>query len=211
MGGTEAWDNAEQTLAEAMKDIGKEVEIGKGEAAFYGPKLDFMTKDAIGREWQLATIQLDFNQPERFELEYADADGTKKRPVMVHRAILGSVERFMGIMIEHFAGAFPVWIAPVQVRVLNVAERHADYAQTLTVQLRESGLRVECDDSNETVGKKIRNAEHMKIPYVLVVGDKEAGGGELTVRIRGVKDQIAMTQEALVAQITKEAKERKTL
>jgi threonyl-tRNA synthetase len=208
LGGSEAWDAAERTLADAMQGVGKEIEIGTGEAAFYGPKLDFMTKDAIGREWQLATIQLDFNQPERFELEYVDADGTKKRPVMVHRAVLGSVERFMGIMIEHFAGAFPVWIAPVQVRVLNVAERHADYAHALTTQLRDAGLRAECDDSNESVGKKIRNAEHLKIPYTLVVGDKESGGGDLTVRVRGLKDQLTLPQDAFVARILKESRER---
>lgn len=209
LGGPDVWDSAEKTLGDAMKKLGKEVVIGEGEAAFYGPKLDFMTKDAIGREWQLATIQLDFNLPERFGLEYADADGEKKRPVMVHRAILGSVERFMGIMIEHYAGAFPAWLAPVQVRVLNVAERHAEFAQRLTQELRDAGVRAECDDTNETVGKKIRNASAMKVPYALVVGDKESEGGDLTVRIRGQEEQVAMPTQAFINRVLAESKERK--
>jgi threonyl-tRNA synthetase len=208
LGGAEVWENAEQTLADAMKKIGKEIVIGKGEAAFYGPKLDFMTKDAIGREWQLATVQLDFNLPERFQLEYADAEGGKTRPVMIHRAVLGSVERFMGIMIEHFAGAFPAWLAPIQVRVLNVAERHADFAHKLTQQLRDAGLRVECDDTNETVGKKIRNASNMKVPYALVVGDKEADGGDLTVRIRGQEEQVSMSTDAFIERVQTESRDR---
>lgn len=208
LGSAEVWENAEQTLKQVMESVGKTVEVGEGEAAFYGPKLDFMTKDAIGREWQLATIQLDFNLPERFELEYTDTDGAKKRPVMVHRAILGSVERFMGVMIEHFAGAFPVWLSPIQVRVLSVAERHAEYAQTLVRELQAAGLRVECDDSNESVGKKIRNAEGSKVPYALVVGDKEASGEALTVRIRGQKDQIELTKADFIERVLTENKNR---
>jgi threonyl-tRNA synthetase len=208
LGGDEAWDSAEKALAEVMRGVGREVEIGEGEAAFYGPKLDFMAKDAIGREWQLATIQLDFNQPERFGLEYADADGTKKRPIMVHRAILGSVERFMGVLIEHFAGAFPVWLAPVQIAVLPVADRHVDFAQSLARELMDHGLRVEVDASAESVGKKIRNAEKAKYPVMLVVGDKEVEGGQLTVRRRGQAEQEVIEKPLFIEQIMKEVKER---
>lgn len=208
LGEDAVWTDAEATLKKVMDGAGRQVEIGEGEAAFYGPKLDFMTKDAIGREWQLATIQLDFVQPERFGLEYADADGSATRPVMVHRAILGSVERFMGIMIEHFAGAFPVWLSPVQVRVLSVADRHAEYARSLVAALRQAGIRAECDDSNETVGKKIRNAEKEKVPYALVVGDKEQGGGDLTVRVRGEAEQITLSQNAFVARVQQEVADR---
>ncbi|MCE9586595.1 threonine--tRNA ligase [Candidatus Uhrbacteria bacterium] len=208
LGDTAVWDKAEQSLADVMRSVGREVEIGEGEAAFYGPKLDFMTKDAIGREWQLATIQLDFVQPERFGLEYADADSTQKRPVMIHRAILGSVERFMGIMIEHFAGAFPLWLAPVQVRILPVADRHIEFADTLAKELRSQGLRVEVDSSTESVGKKIRNAEKMKLPRMLVVGDKEAEGGPLTVRVRGEADQKTMEKVDFIEECLKSIKAR---
>lgn len=208
LGGDDVWEEAETTLAEVMASVGREVEVGEGEAAFYGPKLDFMTKDAIGREWQLATIQLDFNQPERFGLEYVDSDGEKKRPVMIHRAILGSVERFMGIMIEHYAGAFPLWLAPVQVKILPVADRHNDFAYALAEELKEAGLRVEVDDSTESVGKKIRNAEKMKIPRMLVVGDKEAESGELTVRVRGEQDQSTLSKEAFIKQARTEVEKR---
>jgi len=196
LGEDSVWTMAEQTLSDMMKSIGKEIEVGVGEAAFYGPKLDFMTKDAIGREWQLATIQLDFVQPERFGLEYAAADGTKQRPVMIHRAILGSVERFLGVLIEHYAGAFPVWLAPVQITVLPVADRHADFAYALAKELEAVGMRVEVDGAAESVGKKIRNAEKSKVPVMLVVGDKEVEGGELTVRIRGEADQRTMTKDS---------------
>ncbi len=209
LGGDEAWAVSEKALADVMETVGRAVEIGEGEAAFYGPKLDFMVKDAIGREWQLATIQIDFNQPQRFGLEYTDADGSKKCPVMVHRAILGSVERFMGVLIEHFAGAFPVWLSPVQVVILPVADRHADFAHALRKELEAHELRVEVDDSTESVGKKIRNAEKGKSPVMLVVGDKEVEGGPLTVRRRGEKDQRLVEKAAFIEQILQEMKERK--
>ncbi|MDO8584421.1 MAG: threonine--tRNA ligase, partial [bacterium] len=208
LGSDEVWENAQRLLAEIMVEVGQTVENGEGEAAFYGPKLDFIAKDAIGREWQLATIQLDFNLPERFQLEYTAADGTKQRPVMVHRAILGSVERFMGIVIEHFAGAFPLWLAPVQVAILPVADRHIEFAQTLAKEFRAVGLRVEVDDSPESVGKKIRNAEKMKYPRMLVVGDKEASGEALTVRVRGEKDQQSIEKEAFIKQALEQTKNR---
>lgn len=208
LGGDEAWNFSEKALAEVMKSVGREVEVGEGEAAFYGPKLDFMAKDAIGREWQLATIQLDFNQPERFGLEYTDADGTKKRPVMVHRAILGSVERFMGVLIEHFAGSFPIWLSPVQIAILPVADRHIDFARSLAKDLEQQDFRVEVDESAESVGKKIRNAEKAKYPVMLVVGDKEAEGGPLTVRRRGEKEQEMVEKEMFIEKMVQAVKER---
>ncbi len=201
LGGEEVWARSVATLKKLMEDAGRTVEIGLGEAAFYGPKLDFMATDAIGREWQLATLQLDFNLPERFELEYVDADGTRKRPVMLHRAILGSVERFTAIMIEHFAGAFPLWLAPVQVAVLPVADRHAEAAKALAADLAAADIRTETDDSTESVGKKIRNAEMRKVPCMIVFGDKEQEGGELTIRWRGVKEQQTVKLDAFVAEI----------
>ncbi len=198
LGSDEAWTSAEKTLAEIMKEVGRDAEVGEGEAAFYGPKLDFMAKDAIGREWQLATIQLDFNQPERFGLEYTDADGQKKRPVMVHRAILGSVERFLAVLIEHYAGAFPLWLAPVQVSVLSVSDKFADAAHEIARWLKGAGLRVEIDDSPESVGKKIRSAEKAKIPVALVIGEKEASGQPFTVRVRGEQEQHTLDREQLL-------------
>ena len=204
LGGDEVWKSAEQTLADLMKEVGREVTIGEGEAAFYGPKLDFIAKDAIGREWQLATIQLDFVQPERFGLEYMDTDGERKRPVMIHRAILGSVERFLGILIEHYASAFPLWLAPVQVGILPVAERHIDFAKTLAQEFEAKGFRVEVDGSAESVGKKIRNAEKLKWPVMLVVGDKEMESGELTVRRHGSPDQGTLAKDQLMNELSAE-------
>jgi len=209
LGGNEVWDTAESALAALMKEVGRDVEMGIGEAAFYGPKLDFIAKDAIGREWQLATIQLDFNLPERFGLEYVTSDGTKQRPVMIHRAILGSVERFLGIAIEHYAGAFPAWLSPVQVLVLPVADRHIAFAESLAKELGMSDLRVEVDTSTESVGKKIRNAEKSKVPVMLVVGDKEASGGPLTGRRRGVAEQATIEKDAFVASMLEEITDRK--
>jgi threonyl-tRNA synthetase len=202
------WVTAEKALAELLADVGMGYTVGEGEAAFYGPKIDFIAQDSIGRPWQLATIQLDFNLPERFQLEYVANDGTKQRPVMLHRAILGSVERFTGIMIEHFAGAFPLWLAPVQVSILPVADRHNDFAFALMKELKAAGIRVDVDDSTESVGKKIRNAEKMKVPRMLVVGDKEMEGGELTVRVRGDADQKTQSKESFIEEVKKMVKER---
>jgi threonyl-tRNA synthetase len=198
LGGAEVWKKAESTLEEFLKEMGKSYQMGIGEAAFYGPKIDFMAKDAIGRVWQLATVQLDFNQPERFELEYTDSDGTKKRPVMVHRAISGSLERFLGVLIEHYAGAFPMWLAPVQIRVATVSEDFAAFAQALKAQLGEAGLRADLDISNEKVGKKIRNAAMAKIPWTLVIGKKEAEGGDFTVNVFGQEEDLVIPQKELV-------------
>lgn len=210
LGGESVWKDAETTLKELLKEEKLDYELGVGEAAFYGPKLDFIAKDAIGREWQLATIQLDFNQPERFGLAYMDADGTEKRPVMIHRAILGSVERFFGIMIEHYAGAFPTWLAPVQVQVIPVGEKHIKVCNKLAKKIAEAGIRVEVDHANETVGYKIRKAEKQKVPYMLVIGDKEAKSTSLVVRLRGQKDVKKMTIATFLKRVKMEILKRKS-
>ena len=182
IGDPDDWQMAEEMLQKVSDDRGLGAKRMEGEAALYGPKLDFMFKDALGRETQLATIQLDFAMPKRFELSYTDKDGSDKSPVMIHRAILGSFERFMMILIEHFAGAFPLWLAPEQVRVLPISEKFADYAGQIKDQLRQAGIRVTLDDSNESLGKRIRNSELYKIPYTVIVGEKEQESGTLAVR-----------------------------
>lgn len=197
LGDSAVWDSSESMLKEAMEKVGRVVEIGEGEAAFYGPKLDFMTKDAIGREWQLATIQLDFNQPERFGLEYTDKDGERKRPVMVHRAILGSVERFMGVMIEHYAGAFPFWLAPEQVRLITVSDQFEAFAKDVCSRLEDAGIRATVDASNDGVGKKIRNSAMAKIPWSIVIGEKEVAGEPFRVTVFGGGERV-VAQEALI-------------
>lgn len=208
LGEDTVWNEAEKMLARVMENVGQEIEVGEGEAAFYGPKLDFMTKDAIGREWQLATIQLDFNLPERFNLEYVDETGEKRRPVMIHRAILGSVERFMGVAIEHFAGRFPLWLAPVQVALLPVADRHIEFANELAKKWRAEGVKVEVDETSESVGKKIRNAEKHKIPRMIVIGDNEMNGADLQIRASGEEEQREMSTDAFLKQALEEIKSR---
>lgn len=185
LGSDEVWNTAETALEKAAQTNGLNYKRIEGEAAFYGPKLDFMFKDAIGRQWQLATIQCDFNLPERFELSFTNNKGEKERPVVIHRAISGSLERFMGIMIEHFAGNFPLWLAPVQVVVLPVAEAHNAYAEKVRSELLALGMRVELDASNDSLGKRIRGAKTDKVPYVLVLGDKEVESNSVTVEQRG--------------------------
>lgn len=208
LGGPEVWDDAVGTLRALLEEMGKEFELGVGEAAFYGPKIDFMAQDAIGRQWQLATIQLDFNQPERFGLEYADEDGTKKQPVMIHRAISGSLERFMAVLIEHYAGAFPTWLSPVQVVFLPVGEGHRDAAHAFAAEFDAAGIRADVDRSDETVGKKIRSAEKSKVPYMIVVGDKEVAGGDWQVRVRGKQEQEVMSKNTFIARVQQEIKGR---
>lgn len=209
MGAPEDWDKAEASLREILEEKQATWVDGLGEAAFYGPKIDFMAKDSIGRTWQVATIQLDFNQPKNFGLTCVNETGEKEAILMIHCAIMGSIERFMSVLIEHFAGAFPLWLAPVQVIVLPVADRHADFAHALRKELESQELRVEVDDSTESVGKKIRNAEKGKYPVMLVVGDKEMEGGPLTVRRRGEKDQQLIEKATFVEQILREMKERR--
>ncbi len=182
IGKDEAWKKAEAILEESAKENKLNYKRIEGEAAFYGPKLDFMFKDAIGREWQLATIQCDFNLPERFDLSFINENGEKERPVVIHRAISGSLERFMGVMIEHFAGAFPVWLSPVQVVVIPISEKHEEYGKKIAEKLRDAGIRYETKNENETLGKKIREAEMQKIPYLLIAGDKEVEAETVSIR-----------------------------
>lgn len=198
LGDQQVWKNAEATLEKVIAQRNWQYKIVPGEAAFYGPKLDFIAKDAIGREWQLSTLQLDFNLPERFDLEYIDGDNQKQRPVVVHRAVLGSIERWLGVMIEHFAGNFPTWLAPVQVQLIAVSEKHVEHCQQLAQEFKQAGMRVEVNSDNETVGNKIRKATKMKIPYLLVIGDKEIAAENLAIRKRGEKETVAMSKMQFV-------------
>jgi threonyl-tRNA synthetase len=200
LGTDEIWDNAERGLENALKKNGVDYHINPGEGAFYGPKLEFQVTDAIGRPWQLGTIQLDYALPERFKLSYIGADNGEHQPVMIHRAILGSLERFIGIIIEHFAGAFPVWLAPVQASVLPLSEKFLDYGRETAGKLRAAGLRVETDESNEKLGAKIRDAQLRKIPYMLVVGEKEVAAGTVSVRKRTGGDQVSLSIDEFVGQ-----------
>jgi len=198
LGHDEVWDQAEATLEQSAKDNNLNYQIVRGEAAFYGPKLDFMFKDAIGREWQLATIQCDFNLPERFELKFINEKGEEERPVVIHRAISGSLERFMGVMIEHFAGVFPLWLSPVQVKILPISEeKHLDYANKIYEFMKNEDIRVELDTSKESLGKKIRNAKMEKVPYLIVIGDKEKDSETLTVEGRTEKLENISTEDFL--------------
>lgn len=182
IGTDEMWKHAEETMEAVAKDLKLDYKLNPGDGAFYGPKFDFHIKDSIGRSWQCGTIQLDFSMPERFDLTYVDEDGSRKRPVMIHRTVIGSIERFIGVLLEHYAGALPTWLSPVQVALLPVADRHMKHCETLKKELTEAGLRVSMDDSKESVGKKIRTAEMQKSPFMLVVGDKEIESGKLSVR-----------------------------
>src|SRR6184192_4516276 len=182
LGTDEEWDFTEGALRAALDRRGIDYVVNEGDGAFYGPKIDLHMTDSIGRSWQMGTIQLDYSMPERFELEYTGADNSEHRPVMIHRALLGSFERFIGILIEHYAGEFPLWLAPVQALVLPIADRHITYAQTVAAQLRASAIRVEVDERTESVGRKIRDGELRKAPYMLVVGDKEQEAGRVAVR-----------------------------
>ncbi len=197
IGSDEAWETAENALRTVVKKTGWKYTEEAGEAAFYGPKLDFIFKDALGREWQLSTIQLDFNLPERFELEYADSEGEKSRPVVIHRAILGSTERFLGIFIEHTAGNFPFWLSPVQVWVLPITDAHKEYAEGIFKILKSAGVRAELHDESETLGKKIRNGKMQKIPYLLVIGDKEMETKTVTLEGRDHGNMGAISLDEL--------------
>ena len=199
MGDESVWHFAEQTLQEAITEMGKDFVINAGDGAFYGPKLDFHLADSLGRTWQCGTIQLDFQMPERFELEYTGEDGEKHRPVMIHRALLGSIERFIGVITEHFAGAFPTWLSPVQVKVLPVTDRALDYARSVADKLTAQGYRVEVDGRNEKIGKKIREAQMDKTPYMLIVGDRDIENGTVSPRHRTEGDLGAMTLDAFSA------------
>ena len=199
IGTVEQWEHNQEILKEAITEMGKDFEINEGDGAFYGPKLDFHLADSLGRTWQCGTVQLDSQLPERFELEYVGADGEKHRPVMLHRVVLGSIERFIGVITEHFAGKFPLWLSPVQAVILPISERHHAYAQKLQAELEAAGLRVECDLRNEKIGYKIREAQLQQTPYMLVVGDKEAESGTISPRHRKDGDLGAMTVAEFIA------------
>jgi threonyl-tRNA synthetase len=199
MGEVATWDHAETQLRAALDRAGLSYTINEGDGAFYGPKIDFDVTDAIGRKWQCATIQLDYQQPENFDLKYTGADNAEHRPVVIHRAIFGSFERFIAILIEHYAGAFPLWLAPVQATVLPIADRHLEYARGVRDRLQAAGLRADLDDRQEKIGYKIREAQLQKVPYMLVVGDREAAEGTVSVRERSGGDKGASTVDAFVA------------
>ncbi|MBU0596823.1 threonine--tRNA ligase [Patescibacteria group bacterium] len=208
LGSDEIWEKAESALDMAAKENELNYKRVEGEAAFYGPKLDFMFKDAIGREWQLATIQCDFNLPERFDLAFVNEKGEKERPVVIHRAISGALERFMGVMIEHYAGNFPVWLSPIQIKIIPVRENHNDYAKKIADELISLDIRVDFDGSDEGMGKKIRNGKNMRVPYMLVIGDKEIESGELTLEIRDGAKQEKISLENLKKKLENEIKAR---
>ncbi|MBR9692301.1 threonine--tRNA ligase [Candidatus Woesearchaeota archaeon] len=209
MGDPKVWELAEASLGEALKEEGINFQVNEGDGAFYGPKIDFHVKDALGRSWQCGTIQLDFSMPEKFDLTYEGADSKKHRPVMIHRAIYGSLERFIGILIEHYAGKFPLWISPRQVRVVPISDRHAKYAEDIAAEMREAGLRVEVDARAETVNKKVRDAQLGQVNYILVVGDKELAEGTVNVRTRDNKVHGAKKHVELTKELLKEIAERK--
>lgn len=208
IGSDEIWELAEKTLENVISKSGIQFDVNPGDGAFYGPKLDFHLKDTIGRSWQCGTVQLDFSMPERFELEYNDKDGKKHRPVMLHRVIFGSLERFIGILLENFAGALPVWLSPIQARIIPVAEAHQEYADSVYKKLKESGIRVDMNEATESLGKRIRSAEMQKIPYMLVIGDKEVESKGITVRDYKTKNQEPIETNKFVKQVQKEIKER---
>ena len=208
IGSVEDWDVATKALADAIESIGKKYVINAGDGAFYGPKLDFHIRDSLGRTWQCGTIQLDYQLPGRFDLEYTGADGEKHCPVMIHRVVFGSIERFIGVITEHFAGAFPVWLAPVQVKVMNITSRSEEFSKAVAKKLDEAGIRQETDLRNEKIGYKIREAQSQKIPYMLIIGDKEAEAGTVSVRTRSGGDMGSMPLDEFIAKVTEQTKSR---
>jgi threonyl-tRNA synthetase len=201
VGRADQWDRATEALQAALDSAGVEYSIAEGEGAFYGPKIDLHVRDAIGRRWQLTTLQVDFAQPDNFDLEYATPENTRERPVMIHRALFGSVERFFGVLLEHYAGALPGWLAPVQATIVPVADRHVPYAQQVAGSLEEIALRCEVDAADETVGEKIRRAITDKHPAVLVVGDSDVDGGTVGIRIRGEDERRGVAQADAAAEL----------
>ena len=207
IGEQDNWDKAERAIQEVAEEKGLETIVELGEAAFYGPKLDFMVRDAIGRRWQLGTVQIDYNLPDRFELEYTGADNGKHRPVMIHRAPFGSMERFVAILIEHCAGKFPLWLTPEQARILPISDRFNEYAEKLSKVLENGDIRALVDARSEKVGKKIREAELDKVPYMLIVGENEASEGTVSVRKQGEGDLGSVSIEAFAERIRREVAE----
>ena len=208
VGGAEQWELATESLRSTLVERGIDYQVDEGGGAFYGPKIDIHIRDAIGRQWQITTVQFDFNLPERFGLTYIGDDGKEHRPYMVHRALLGTMERFMGVLIEHYAGAFPVWLAPVQAMVIPIADRHNEYAHQLRKQLEQSNVRATVDDGNDRMNAKIRNAQVQKVPYMLVVGDREVESGGASVRLRSGENLRAMSVEDIVARILADVESR---
>ena len=205
LGTREQWDDAERALSEALRANGIAYELNAGDGAFYGPKIDVDVHDVLGRQWQIATIQADLTMlPERFQLEYIDADGQPKRPVAIHRAIFGSYERFIGILTEHYAGAFPTWLAPVQARVLPISEKHAEYARSVWERLRGARIRADLDDRNEKLGYRIRDAQVRKVPYMFVVGERERAAGTVSLRPRTGEDVGTVPLDRVVGDLTRE-------
>ncbi len=209
VGSDEMWTRAEAALEDVLRQSGLDFEPKPGEGAFYGPKIDFFVPDAIGREWQLGTIQLDFSLPERFDLEYVAEDGSQQRPVVLHRAMLGSIDRFLGVLIEHYSGAFPLWLAPVQAVVIPIADRHVEYANQVKERLDERGFRVNVDARSERMNLKIRNAQTQKVPYMLVVGDREVENDSASVRLRSEENLGAMSLDDLLARMEEEASHKR--
>ncbi|MBP9637198.1 MAG: threonine--tRNA ligase, partial [Bacteroidaceae bacterium] len=206
IGSDENWEKAEQAIVEACQEKGLKAKVEYGEAAFYGPKLDFMVRDAIGRKWQLGTIQVDYNLPERFQLEYTGADNQKHRPVMIHRAPFGSMERFVAVLIEHTGGKFPLWLTPDQVIILPISEKFNEYAQKVREELDAQEIRALVDDRNEKIGRKIRDNEMRRIPYMLIVGEKEAEEGTVSVRKQGVGDEGVLKIDNFAKKVTEEVR-----
>ena len=209
MGSDEVWETATKALQDALEERGMAYKVNEGDGAFYGPKIDFHLRDSIGRTWQCGTIQLDMLMPEKFDLNYIGEDGQKHRPVMIHRVAYGSLERFIGILIEHFAGAFPSWLAPVQVKILPITDRHMEYAKKVAKDLWNQDIRVAVDERNEKIGYKIREAQVQKIPYVLVVGDKEMENGTVAVRKRGEGDLGPQATDVFTKQLLEEIAAKK--
>lgn len=209
MGSNEEWTMAESSLKEALDEGGLDYKINEGDGAFYGPKIDFHIEDSLGRSWQCGTIQLDFQLPQRFELEYIGSDGEKHRPIVIHRVIFGSIERFIGILIEHFAGKFPVWLAPVQVKVLPISDNFVEYGSEVIGKLREAGIRCEIDNRSEKIGYKIREARNERVPYMIIVGEQEKTHGNISLRSREGGDEGSTSLEEFIARVQKEEKEKK--
>ena len=209
MGSDEDWEAATNGLKGALEELGLDYIINEGDGAFYGPKIDFHLKDSLGRTWQCGTIQLDFQMPLNFHLEYTAEDGSRQRPIMIHRVCFGSIERFIGILTEHYAGKFPTWLAPVQVKVLPVSEKSMEYAKEVYQKLRDAKIRVELDERDEKIGYKIREAQQVgRVPYMLVIGAKEVEENNISVRNRDTNQTVTMSLDDFIAQVTKETAER---
>jgi threonyl-tRNA synthetase len=211
VGTLEKWEEATEALRRALENNEIFYKIDPGEGVFYGPKIDIKIRDVLGRSWQCSTIQVDFNLPEKFNIEYVDSDGVYKQPITIHRALLGSLERFFGILIEHYAGSFPLWLAPTQLIVLPIADRHRQFSDELDIYFKEKNIRVEKDYRNEKIGFKIREAEVQKVPYMIIIGDSEVDSGNLSVRRKGEGDLGAMKKEDLLTRLIDEINNKRSL